>query len=68
LTAAGADSFCATFYTQPKPKGAYGPGHDSMDLDAEEGMIIVDIVDGNIACVEVLHRDEIRDRLLDIFP
>jgi hypothetical protein len=29
------DDFCSSFYTQPKPEGAYGPNHHSLDLDAE---------------------------------
>ena len=32
------DDFCASFYTQPKPKRTYGPDHRSLDLDAEEFM------------------------------
>lgn len=59
------DDFCATIYTKPRPRGAYGPGHETLDLDAEEGMILVDVVDGSIACIEVLYRDEIRRQLLD---
>src|SRR3989442_758359 len=58
------DDFCASFYTQPKPKGSYGPGHDSMELEPAEGMLILDIVDGRIAHVEILHRNDIRQRLL----
>jgi hypothetical protein len=27
------DDFCASFYTQPKPKGAYGPGHYTLALE-----------------------------------
>src|SRR5438105_661443 len=26
------DEFCATFYTQPKPLGAYGAGHENIEL------------------------------------
>jgi hypothetical protein len=62
------DGFCATFYTLPKPNGAYGPDHYCLDLDATRGMIILDVVAGKIACVEVLNRNEIRRRLLELFP
>jgi hypothetical protein len=55
------DDFCASFYTQPKPKESYGPGHDSMELEPTEGMLILDIVDGRIAHVEILHRNDILD-------
>jgi hypothetical protein len=62
------DDFCATFYVQPKPKGAYGPGHRNVALDPGNGMLILDVVDDKIAAVEVLYRDEIRKRLLVEFP
>lgn len=57
------DDFCASFYTQPKPQGGYPPGYETIDLDAEKGMILVDIVKGSIAHVEILNRDDIRDEL-----
>jgi hypothetical protein len=62
------DDFCATFYVRPKPKGSYGPGHDTISLDPEKGMLILDVVDSAIVCVELLHRDEIRQKLLAMFP
>ena len=62
------DDFCATFYTAAKPKGSYGPSHRNVELPAEQGMIILDLVDGRVHCVEVLYRDEIRQRLQDLFP
>jgi len=62
------DDFCGTFYVQPKPKGAYGPGHRNVALEPSEGMLILDVVDDKIAGVEVLYRDEIRERLLVEFP
>ena len=48
------DDFCAMFYVIPKPKGAYGHGHRTLDLDSEAGMLILDVVDEQIAAVEVL--------------
>jgi hypothetical protein len=62
------DDFCATFYTQPKPAGAYGPGLRTIPLVPEKGMLILDVVDGVVAKVEVLYRDDIRQRLLTMFP
>jgi hypothetical protein len=62
------DDFCATFYTAAKPNGSYGPGHQSVELPAEKGMIILDLVHGRVHCVEVLSRDEIRQRLEDLLP
>src|ERR1700730_5881197 len=54
------DDFCATFYTQPKPKGPYGPGLRTVALEPITGTLIIDVVDGTVAQVEVLYRDEIR--------
>ena len=59
------EDFCASFYTQPKPKGPYGPGHDSLLLDtAAPGMLILDVVDGVISFVEVLYRPDVRQKLV----
>ena len=62
------DDFCSSFYTQPKPEGSYGPGHLSMDLDTAEGLVILDVVAGTIAHVEVLYRDDIRQKLIAALP
>jgi hypothetical protein len=62
------DDFCGTFYVLPKPKGAYGSGHRNVALQPKEGMVILDVVDDRIAAVEVLYRDEIRERLMVEFP
>ncbi len=62
------DDFCATFYIVPKPKGAWGTGHETLSLDAEKGHLNVDIVNGKIVEVEVLYRNEIREKLLCYFP
>ena len=62
------DDFCATFYTLPKPKGAYGPGHRNVRLMPDEGMLILDVVAGEIACVELLDRKDARQKLDEVFP
>jgi hypothetical protein len=62
------DDFCATFYTQSKPKGGYGSGHKCVEVAPEKGMIILDVVRGQIMKVEVLYRDEIRGQLHLIVP
>jgi hypothetical protein len=59
------DDFCASFYTLPKPDGGYGAGHGCFDLDAQEGMILLDVVNGCIAHVKVLNRDEVRRDLIE---
>jgi hypothetical protein len=62
------DDFCATFYVQPKPTDGYGPGHRNVALTPKTGMLILDVVNEKITCVEVLYRDEIREKLLASFP
>jgi hypothetical protein len=54
------EDFCAAFYVEPKPQGAYGPGHRNVSLEPENGMIILDVVNDRIMQVEVLYRDEVR--------
>jgi hypothetical protein len=61
------DDFCATFYTRPKPEGAFGPSHRNVVLPPDEGTIILDVVAGEIACVEVLDRPGVREKLLEAF-
>ena len=62
------DDFCGSFYTEPKPELAYGAGHRCMDLDAAEGMLLIDLVAGRIAYVEVLNRNDIRRKLMAALP
>jgi hypothetical protein len=62
------DDFCATFYVQPKPAGSYGPGLRTVPLEPNKGMLIIDVVDGTIATVEALYRNNIRQMLLALFP
>jgi hypothetical protein len=62
------DDFCATIYTAPKPKGAWGLNHRNVLPEAKTGMIILDVVDEQIAEIEVLNRDEIRKKLNELIP
>jgi hypothetical protein len=62
------DSFCATFYTAAKPVGAYGPGHSNLIVESREGMIILDLVDDEIRCVEVLYRPDVQKALFAVLP
>ena len=55
------DDFCASFYTGPKPDAGWGSGHENVIPSVEEGMLVLDVVDGVIRFVEVLHRDDVRD-------
>ncbi len=62
------DDFCASIYTEPKPTGRQGPTPRNIDLEPGKGMIILDIVEVRIHQVEVLYRDEIRNRLQIFLP
>jgi len=64
------DDFCSTFYSEPKPNGTWGSlgRHENLTLAPEQGMIILDIVDGRIVCVEVLDREDVRKKLLAAIP
>ena len=62
------DDFCATFYTQFEPVERPFPDHHCIVLEPTEGMIILDVVAGQIAEVEVLYRDDVRKPLRVLFP
>ncbi len=61
------DDFCATFYTAPPPKKAYGPNHQTLSLNPLSGMMLLDLVDRNIVCIEILWRDDIRSEIAKLF-
>ena len=54
------DDFCATFYTEPPPQGAWGAGVYTIPLEPPTGMLNLDVLDDKIVCVEVLYRDDVR--------
>ena len=62
------EDFCAAFYVEPKPKGAYGQGHRCVDLEPEAGMIILDVVHDRIMQIEVLYRDEVQRTIQNLIP
>jgi hypothetical protein len=62
------DDFCATFYTAPRPDGAYGTGHENLEVESAAGMIILDLVDDEIRCVEVLWRPDVQKGLCAALP
>ena len=59
---------CATIYTVPKPEGAWGSTHRNIVLDVPEGMMVLDVLDERIVCIEILDRDEITEQVLSLFP
>lgn len=63
------DDICATFYTKPKPKSGFGPGHRNVRLFPEDGaLMILDVVAGRIVAVEVLDRIDLREQLIAALP
>ena len=58
------ETFCGSFYTGPKPEGGWGEGRRTFSLDADVGMMIVDVVDGVLRHVEIINRPEVRETLL----
>ena len=62
------DDFCSSFYTKPKPSGAYGADHRTIALEPASGMIVLDVIGHEIAFVEVLHRDDVRTALIAALP
>ena len=62
------DYFCGTFYTAPKPSGAWGIGHETIPLDCDNGYLNIDVLNGDIVSIEVLYRNEIRDKLIAALP
>lgn len=63
-----AGDFCATLYTAAKPDGAYGPGHSSLVVESKQGMIVLDLVDDAIRCLEVPYRRDIPRELFTVRP
>ena len=46
---------CESFYTAPKPSGSFGPGHRCVNLFwPRGGLLVLDVVDGEIKFVEIL--------------
>jgi hypothetical protein len=51
------DDFCQSFYTGPKPAGAYDDGHRNVCLNAPwPAFLVLDVVHDDIIYVEVLNR------------
>ncbi len=59
-------SNCSTFYTLPKPDGAYGPTHENVVIDSKTGLVVLDVVDHKIACIEVPDRADVKEKLSNI--
>jgi hypothetical protein len=56
------DDFCQSFYTDA-PRAAIGRAreqYESVALDPDDGMVILDVVGGRIRFVEVLYREDVK--------
>lgn len=62
------DPNCATFYTAPHSSDGFGPGHENVLADVRGGLVVLDVIDGRIHCVEVLDRKDVRDLLAAVVP
>jgi hypothetical protein len=63
------DIGCGTFYTQPRPKDGFGPGHRNVRLFPDDGaLLILDVVAGNLVAVELLDRPDVREKLDAVLP
>lgn len=54
------ESDCATFYTMSKPNGSWGLGLEVIPLEPKNGMLVLDVVQREIALVEVLNRPDVK--------
>jgi hypothetical protein len=51
------DDFCQSIRTADHPQGEpYGPGHRTVALLPAQGMLNLDVVDGRIMYIEIMHR------------
>jgi hypothetical protein len=62
------DEFCASFYTAPPPDNGYGPGHENIELEPRVGLVVLDVVEGQLMQVEILHHPHFRRQLRLALP
>jgi hypothetical protein len=63
----GDDICCSTFYTQPK--ASFGQRPRNIRLYPSDGaFLVLDVLGGKIACVELLDRPQVREKLLAAVP
>jgi len=59
---------CATIYTVLRPTNGWKEPHRNVMLSCCTGYLILDVVEGNIVCIEVLDRDDYRRKLDEVLP
>jgi len=62
------DDFCATFYMPVDRSAEPATEVHCLELEPQNGMIVLDVASGRITGVEVLYRDDVRSRLRALFP
>jgi hypothetical protein len=62
------EDFCATFYTELRPRGSFDLGHQTIALSPDEGTLNIDVVETRIVQIEVLYRDELRKKIHSAIP
>jgi hypothetical protein len=63
-----ADDQCAMLYTVPQAQAACGPTHRDLAFDSVGGMVVLDVEQERITCIEVLFRPDVRRRLVELSP
>lgn len=62
------DESCSTIYTLPRLIGKWQGEYETVDLRPVKGMITIFLHDRQISQVEILFREEIRHRLVQLLP
>lgn len=59
---------CATFYVAPKPSGPFGPGHENLVISEWPTLLVVDVVDDELRCIELVDEPKMAARLRSVLP
>ena len=59
------DEFCASFYTAPKSE-RQAKDRWTLEVQPAEGMILLDVLGDTITFIEVLYRDDVREKLIPL--
>ena len=60
------EDFCSTFFTSDL-KDDLKNFAQTVDLSPENGIVNVDVIDNKIVSIEVLYREEIKNKLISVF-
>jgi hypothetical protein len=62
------DESCGGFFTGQRPQTLWRMGRKIVSPAVDEGMVMLEVVDGMIMFVSVLDRPSVRDALAEAFP